>query len=575
MNRNRKKTVLPLEYQVESFFKKVIYLNHELITKKIEKNSKPPDVENLDLETLIYEGMKRYEELIKIFKINSNKEKDQKKKSHSKKRHKYAFTKNRTDILNFGSRRSKIEKENENENEYRYKKIERKFDYYNNDNNDLNNSKASKKNEKLLRSSYDKRNLKYNKNKDDKNNKRSIKLNKDEKHNSYSKSKKNSKNKKNNNNKNQNLNDYDKVNYNKYDDENKYKINKFNHKDIYEKEGKYNMKERVYYYDNDNYNDRYDKRIDYDNDYKGKYYGNEDDNQKYSYNNKENYNYNKFNINDNYKEKEDKINKYSINKETKYETFKRYITDDKINKNSNNMERANNSMKNRYKYKYKYLGNKDKSVSEVFDSKQNRWMKRKTNISNSIISRSKYGDYDESQDVSRSKNMWLKKRTPISTLNKNQTFENDVTKKYIKNLKMNENNLGKKYEKNFYDIESPEKKNSNENIKDILVKSQRIGNDVYNINYGKIVNKNMYINVYKTEPKTNNILFPKQKFETKGKNDENNVYNYTHNYYNIYKEEDDDIDNIYREYGKKLIGKEMLKKNIRDKEERERLTKKI
>lgn len=51
-----------------------------------------------------------------------------------------------------------------------------------------------------------------------------------------------------------------------------------------------------------------------------------------------------------------------------------------------------------------------------------------------------------------------KKRTPISTLNKNQTFENDVTKKYIKNLKMNENNLGKKYEKNFYDIESPEKK---------------------------------------------------------------------------------------------------------------------
>lgn len=103
------------------------------------------------------------------------------------------------------------------------------------------------------------------------------------------------------------------------------------------------------------------------------------------------------------------------------------------------------------------------------------------------------------------------------------------------------------------------------------MKSQRIGNDVYNINYGKIVNKNMYINVYKTEPKTNNILFPKQKFETKGKNDENNVYNYTHNYYNIYKEEDDDIDNIYREYGKKLIGKEMLKK----KHQRQRRKRKI
>jgi hypothetical protein len=115
------------------------------------------------------------------------------------------------------------------------------------------------------------------------------------------------------------------------------------------------------------------------------------------------------------------------------------------------------------------------------------------------------------------------------------------------------------------------KKNSNENIKDILVKSQRIGNDVYNINYGKIVNKNMYINVYKTEPNKSNVFFQKQKYEKKGKNDENNVYNYTHNYYNIYKEEDDD--NIFGEYGKKLVGKEMLKKTIRDKEERERLTK--
>ena len=38
-------------------------MNHELITQKIDKNSKPLDIENLDLETLIYEGMKRYEEL--------------------------------------------------------------------------------------------------------------------------------------------------------------------------------------------------------------------------------------------------------------------------------------------------------------------------------------------------------------------------------------------------------------------------------------------------------------------------------------------------------------------------------
>jgi hypothetical protein len=336
------------------------------------------------------------------------------------------------------------------------------------------------------------------------------------------------------------------------------------------------MKERVNFYEKDRYN-KLDKKPDNDNDHKEKYNDNEDDKLKYNDINKENYNFNIFNIYD--KEKEPKINKYSINKETKYETFKRYITDDKINKNTIKKERTNNSQQSRYKYRYKYIGNKDKTVSEVSDSKQNRWMKKKTDISNSVISRSKYGDYDESQEVSRSRNMWLKKRMPIPTLqrsdfnniNKNQTFENEVTKKYIKNLKMNEYNLEKKYEKHFNNIGSQEKRNSNENIKDILVKSQRIGNDIYNINYGKIVNKNMYINVYKTEPNKSNVFFQKQKYEKKGKNDENNVYNYTHNYYNIYKEEDDD--NIFGEYGKKLVGKEMLKKTIRDKEERERLTK--
>ena len=592
MNRNRKKTVLPLEYQIESFFKKVLYLNHELVTKKIETNSKPPDIEKLDLETLIYEGMKQYEELIKIFKINSEKEKSKKRKSNSKKRHKHNFTKNRTDIYNFGNRRSKIEKETEKE--YRNENYDYKLDDYNIDSKDLNNSKASKKNIKLFGSSCDKRSLKYNKNKykynkDDNKMKRSINLNKNEEEKRYSKNKKNAKNKSNSQNQFQNLNDYDygyrKDIYNKYDDEDKYEIKKFNDNDAYEKENKYYTKERIYNYGNDRY-DKLDKSPDYGNDYKEKYNDNEDDKYKYNDFNKENYNYNnnKFNIYDNYKKKEDKISKYSLNKETKYETFKRNITDDKINKTSINMKRTNNSLQSRYRYKFKYIGNKDKTASEVSDSKQNRWMKKKTDLSNSIISRSKIGDYDESQEVSRSRNMWLKKRMPISTLqkhdlnivNKNQTFENERTKKYIKNLKMNYYNFGEKYEKHFDDNRnSQERKNSHKNIKDILVKSQRIGNDIYNINYGKIVNKNMYINIYKTEPKNNKIFFQKQKYEKKGINNENNVYNYTHNYYNIYKEKkNDDNNNIYGEYGKKLVGKEMLKKNIRDKEERERLAKK-
>ena len=105
----------------------------------------------------------------------------------------------------------------------------------------------------------------------------------------------------------------------------------------------------------------------------------------------------------------------------------------------------------------------------------------------------------------------------------------------------------------------------------LFVNTKKIGSDIYNINYGKIVNKNMYINVYKTEPKNNNNYPENQKFVEKRGNDENNIYNYTQNYYNIYQDEDDD--NILGEYGTKLVGKEMLKKNIRDKEERERLSK--
>ena len=72
MNRNRKKTVIPLEDQLEIFFTKVLKLNYEF-TKKIDNNAKPLDIKNLDRKTLIYEGMKAYEELIKVFKINSEK----------------------------------------------------------------------------------------------------------------------------------------------------------------------------------------------------------------------------------------------------------------------------------------------------------------------------------------------------------------------------------------------------------------------------------------------------------------------------------------------------------------------
>ena len=642
MNRNRKKTVMPLEYQIESFFKKVLYLNHELITKKIDKNSKPLDIENLDLETLIYEGMKRYEELINIFKINSEKESKiiEKEEDKEKKKHKKPFNKNKADAFNLGKRRS------ENIIDYRFNMND--ISNKNEQNNDnLDNSRTSKKNLKFG-SSYDKylKNLKYNF-KVDKNNKsnlfnktkRNSMFDKKDIFSSYFKNKNEDKNT--SQNKNYNYNDYEKPErpdkydkYDKYDDYDKYdNYNEYNKENQYDVKGGIDKYDKYYdEYEKNNENNRYDeyeKKVKYDeypkydNDYDEKNPNNENDNKnkedKYKVNdNKENYD--KINIGDEYKEKEDKIKtnnkkikdkfntRLSLNKETKYETFKKNITDDKYFKNI--MNKKEKSIQGRYKYKYKYIGNKDKNVSEVSDSKQNRWMKKKTNINYSIISRSKNGDLEESQEISR--NTWLKKRLPITGLhknvfgnsNRNQNTRNNL----IKNLKMKRNSLGKKYEKhefkdfefdNYKDklsksnnfdndmikssiniIEKKEKnnfnlmKNDNDNDDDankLFVNTKKIGSDIYNINYGKIVNKNMYINVYKTEPKNNNNYPENQKFVEKRGNDENNIYNYTQNYCNIYQDEDDD--NILGEYGTKLVGKEMLKKNIRDKEERERLSK--
>ena len=641
MNRKRKKTVLPLEYQIESFFKKVLYLNHELITKKIDKNSKPLDIENLDLETLIYEGMKRYEELINIFKINSEKEgkiieKEENKENKEKKKHKKSFTKNKEDAFNFGKRRS------ENIIDYRFNMYDKSNK--NEQNDELDNSRTSKKNLKFG-SSYDKylKDLKYNF-KGDKNRKsnlfnkgkRNSMFDKKDIFSSYFKNKNEDKNT--SHNKNYNFNDYEKIDkydkYDKYDDYDKYdnynEINKENQYDVkggidkyddgYEKNNEYNR------YDEYEKKVKYDEYPNYDNNYDEKYPNNEYDNKnkedKYKVNdNKENYN--KTNIDDEYKEKEDKIKKntkktkdkfnarLSLNTEIKYELFKRNIIDDNYFKNIN-MNRKEKSIQGKYKYKYKYIGNKDKNVSEVSDSKQNRWMKKKTNITNSIIERSKNGDFEESQEISR--NTWLKKRMPITSLhknvfgkaNRNQTTRNNL----IKNLQMKQNSLGKRYEKhdfkdfefdnykdklsrsNNYDndmikssinIREKKEKNNftlmrndndddNHNANKPFVNTKKIGSDIYNINYGKIVNKNMYINVYKTETKNNNKSPNNQDYIEKRGNDESNMYNYTQNYYNIYQDEDDD-DNILEEYGTKLVGKEMLKKNIRDKEERERLSK--
>ena len=78
MNKKRKKTKLPLDYQVENFFKKVLILNNRLT------GDKSLNIENMDFKTLSYEGMKQYEELITSFKKKYNKRNNQLNRKESK-----------------------------------------------------------------------------------------------------------------------------------------------------------------------------------------------------------------------------------------------------------------------------------------------------------------------------------------------------------------------------------------------------------------------------------------------------------------------------------------------------------
>ena len=68
MNKNRKKTKVPIEYIVESFFKNVLELNDELISGENKNDKEPLNLDNIDYERLINKGMEQYKELINLFK---------------------------------------------------------------------------------------------------------------------------------------------------------------------------------------------------------------------------------------------------------------------------------------------------------------------------------------------------------------------------------------------------------------------------------------------------------------------------------------------------------------------------
>ena len=613
MNRNRKKTVIPLEDQLEIFFTKVLKLNYEF-TKKIDNNAKPLDIKNLDRKTLIYEGMKAYEELIKVFKINS-----EKKIEKNKNRYRNSIRKNMTDTLNYKTKNSL---EINNKNEYNNNEDN---DGYNEENNNLDDTRTSRR--RGLGYSYDKgiNYFKYNRNnkEEDKYDDNYYKENKDNKYkrsNIFNKSKYNQYSKYGKDDKYDNKSKYDKNNKyddndDDYDDYNDNK-NKFNNYETYENKVEYNKPENSEEINNNDENDQYNNKR---NDKKDKYvhfdnYDNSenyDDNDNYEKNenndNKENYNkfnlfgsYNKIEISNNSNKKKiiEQFNskrKSLNNNELRYNTYRRNITNEKDLKNSiNTQTRENTSHKGRYKYKY--IGNKDNTITDMPDNKQNRWMKKKTNINNSIISRSRNLEYEESQEISR--NTWLKKRQPLV---QDRNLGNNKIVNNINNLKRNLNNkllynnnnnvdnneIEMNYDENFHknnylntteimrlNKNNDNNENNNENIKENnnVLTTKKIGNDIYNINYGKIVNKNMYINVYKGEPKDNFEFYENKKFIDNNVNDENDdIYNYNHNNYNIYQEEEGN----FEKFGMKLVGKEMLKKSIRDKEEKERLSNKF
>lgn len=139
MNKKRKKTKLPLEYQVEYFFKEVLYLSNELSLNKSNNSKKILDKENIDFKTLVYEGMKEYENLIENFRIKSLRETKTytKQKPHKRNFKIKNFTRNKTDIPNFNTFDTKI----------KYNEIYKsdKNDYNKNDSYYLDNPKISKK----------------------------------------------------------------------------------------------------------------------------------------------------------------------------------------------------------------------------------------------------------------------------------------------------------------------------------------------------------------------------------------------------------------------------------------------
>ena len=391
MNKKRKKTILPLEYRVENFFKKVLFLN-----KNLSKNN----IDNLEFESLVYKGMRQYEELINILRKKSDK-----KNKSVKQKENQRYTKNQKLVKN-----QTIYYINTNPNKYKSSNYD-KYDYNGKENYNLNGNKNITK--KVIFKNNSKNNFTL----------------KDIKYKDYPKLKRNK-----TDDKNGHMFQYIK---NKKNNDNYYKTNKIKiNSDEYYKNNKIIIRKNTDDYKNNNdYNYNENEKI-----YDKQKFNKLDNLKKKSINNK--------------KPKENNcvgnLGGLELNKLYEVELYEKNITDknDIINNSKNNFDINQNKMNPKKKiyysrnhkqnfnsnypeyktfdnsfemnhYKQSSLTNFNlcsdifKTTSEISDIKaKNRWLKPKTDINNSIISSFRItnnykNNFEESQETT--KNTWTKK----------------------------------------------------------------------------------------------------------------------------------------------------------------------
>ena len=614
MNRTKKRTVISLDEEVESFFKRVNNTSSDLV------GNQNTNISSNDKDKLFLEGMKQYEKLLSLYSQITESEKKEKISKE----------------VNY--------KKNEKEEEYyrkgsKYgenKKSKKNYDYYNDDKiynnkNDFNENIQEKKlqNNKNTKGIDDgKKNFydKYDKN--NKYDKTDYNYDKyDDKYENKSKRDNNNYNKNNNDNKdenklkntfknkNSNTNDYKndyKNDYSKkynteaqdnYKDKNKdntiyqekYK-DSYNNKNSYESkykdsyENKYKNKYKDQYEDKykdkykDPYDDKYKDKYKYEDPYKNKYKDKDKEkyNDSYEDRNKDKY---KDSYDDKYKDK-DKYNdtyedKYKTKKEDKYDNNykeKKYYEYSDKNKNLNEYNNKYNSKKydeydEKYKskkedsYNNKYNSKKFDEYDEKYKSKKEnkKYEIRKYDEYNEKYSTKKYDEYDNKYKTKKEDDVDNRYSTKkydkyndkyilrkYDEYDNNNKYETKKADEYDNNYKENYKYEENKYNDNRYDNNRNDYSKKTEPKRNILSKNKNKLQDEYLFNENP--NKNSWI-----KKNINSEYNPVQKDKNilSERNKEKKKY--------IYNEEDNRENNPRKKLSQSLNKNNEIKFNYEDK----------